>query len=169
MRLAEALHTAAIATVEVGGLHWRLGVVRSEDLIRQGVALLSLLPSKQDREPSAIDEERARAMAGNPESSIRMRTLADGMVCAAVKACSVDGESWDDMALVMSEADADPAAGRLWVVALPVSLRDGLYGEAMRHNAGDGRLAAALATFRGGSDSAAAGGPAGAEVRPDAA
>ena len=167
--IAEALAGAQVREVDVGPMRWRLGVVRSEDLIRQGLAMLSILPSKVDGEASQLEE--AAAQAGRSEdAALRMRGIVDGMVCAAVRGASADGgATWDPLTLCRTEAEQDISAHRVWVDSLPVSMRDALYREAMAHNSGDGRLAAALATFRGGHDGAAPGGPAGPEVRANAA
>lgn len=165
-RIAEALHHAAMTEVDVGGLRWRLGVVSSADLIRQGVALLALLPSRVEGEDPAIAEEARRAMAGNVEAAVRMGSMQDAMVCAAVRECSADaGATWERIEFVIEAARESVPDGRVWVATLPMPVRQQLYQAAMTHNGDGGRVAASLATFRGGPDRAAARGPAGEEVR----
>lgn len=164
--------TEVVAGVgEWADVEFRLRRVRSADLLAHGRgSLLAALPTTG----GPVD---AAQVLASPKAVLALQEMARAVVCASVVGTRPAGrEEWDPETFTMREADADPAAERVWIEVLPDSLIVHLAAEANRISGGTGEVAAALATFRardadggGRAGKAVRGGPVdGAPVEPGA-
>ncbi len=180
---------ASWAEVEAGPLVFRVRGVTPADLsdLRAVRALLrqtaaEALLGTRDQDALTIDDEHeraaaiadararmtlesVRAMLDQPAMIRRHADHVARITCAAVRQVWVPdaGGSWQDITLVISEAEEDPDNGRLWLGSL------GPHGETLgarviEHCLGGGQGVSALETFRRGPRADAPRGPDGQEV-----
>ncbi len=148
--ILHALATAAVKQVTLGGVEWRLRRVSSADLARAQAGALALLPVDPAPTKGKAKKSQQKGVQGlSPEALASTAKMAEAMACASVTHARAPGAEWEALTLVMDRDKADPDKGRLWVGDLTMSVRQGLFTEAMAHSTEDGEAVERLQSFRG--------------------
>lgn len=136
-----ALAASSYTEVEVIGLKWRISRIRSADLAKVGVAAFAIAGV------GGGDAEQA-AKAMTPEQAEKLAGYQEAVVCAGVRGVAHDDSGFEDVTLLLSEARANPAEGRLWIGAIPTKAITELFTAIMELSTDEGGAAERLASFR---------------------
>lgn len=158
MSVFDTIKQANTAVVHAGGLAWKVQRIKSEDLIRVGAAMLAMMPSQLEGDPGEVAAAEAQINAGDIEGFTRMFSHVDAVVCASLCEASADeGQTWEPIRMCLREDEESREAKTMWIENLPAEVRRELFFETMRLCSDNGRLAKALANFRGRSEHPALG------------
>lgn len=145
--IATALVATTTDTLTLGPITWKIRRITTHELVASGGKVLL-----------AIRRAGESAPPPSPTDTGPLQ-FAFAVLAAGVVAASVDGgKTWEDLRIVFSQAEEDPAAGRVWAGSLTRDHRDAL-GQAITRLSNDGGSAEAqLARFLGGQPGCAGSG-----------
>ncbi len=167
MSIVQLIQKAATKEVELGGMHWRIKRVRSRDCLRAGLAtmvhlapedLANIDPESESDVAEVTKTWSSKIAAMTDVQAAKLSDSLDALVCAGVVAVSSDNVNWEDIRFTLNDREVDIDKAILSVDSLPWTLRQQLATEVQGHSReGMEDAERAIATFRKGTESGAAG------------
>ena len=148
-KILNAIQSAATDVVEHSSLFYKVRKVNSADLAKVGFAALAMAAATSDDADDQSPEDAARRVT--PKQAEQLANLQDATVAAGVTAVSEDGETWEDMQLVIDIRREDPDNGILCVTSLPAGTVTACFTAIMTLSTDEGRAAERLHSFRSGT------------------
>ena len=153
--ILQAIENSSIATIESGGMKWRVRKICSGDLARVGHAALAVAQGMDFNSDTTDAEEKPQeeVMKTISKSSAKqletMANLKDAVIAAGLIAVGDPvTDEWEKVTPVLDRDKADPVNGTIWVGSVPASVGDELFAEIMSLSTDGGRSLERLRAFR---------------------